>query len=274
MTLLELYLPLALAGATLHGSPDATAWPTTTNPPAATAATSTTEPVATADPSATPGTPEPNPTVQRPTATRHAPTVTPTAFPPLAPLHQRSWTIDSGTRLMNHAVWQNHHPEPVYLHMPDVEILDVGGTVLRRVDNSRKAGLPLQPGSWYCQALDERPADLPTGSATIRLAGNGAARVMPMATELHPRYIATPSVKIERDEIERDGQDYHHRMRLLRLDSGTAAVSVLAVHFDSRAAFQFCTMGAAALVTDTPRDMTLTTNVDLRYSKGHETTFR
>lgn len=274
MTLLDIYLPLALAGASLHGSPNATAWPTATNPPTVTVQATATEWVATTEPGATPGTPEPSPTVQRPTATRSAPTVAPTTFPPLAPLHQRSWTIDSGTRLMNHAVWQNPYPEPVYLHMPDVEILDAAGAVLRRVDNSRKAGLPLQPGARYCQALDERPADLPTGSAAIRLAGDGAARAEPMATALHPRYMATPSVKVERDEIERDGQLYYHRMRLLRLDNGTAAVSVLAVHFDTRGAFQFCTTAATPLLANTPKDVTLVTSVDLRYSKAHEATFR
>lgn len=269
MTLLEIYLPLALAGASVTGSPDATAWPTTTTP----ATETTVAPLPSATVAVT-ETAAPSATTPPPTATRPAPTVAPTAMPLLAPLHRRSWTIDSGARFMAHTVWVNPYPDPVYLHMPDVEIVDASGVVLHRTDNSRGAGIPLQGGARYCQTLEERPADLPTGAALIRLAGSGAAVIKPVAPELRQRYAATPAAQIQRDEIERDGQEYRHRVRLLRLDDITGSVTVHSVHFDSRGAFQFCTGGATTLLPGTPKDMTLTTNVDLRYSKANETTLR
>lgn len=278
MTLLDIYLPLALAGASLHGSPPATAWPTTTTSITATA-TATTTATATSpatEPSVTPGvteTTEPSATTPA-TVTRPAPTVTPTTMPLLAPLHQRSWTVDSGLRLMAHTVWQNPYPEPVYVHMPDVEIVDAAGVVLLRTDKSRSAGIPLQSGARYCQTLEERPADLPTGAASIRLVNAGVAGVSPMDPALHPRYMATPAVQIQRDEIERDGQAYQHRLRLLRVDSIAGSVSIHSVHLDTRGVFQFCTGGSTTLLPGTPKDMTLPTNVDLRYSKVNKTTFR
>ena len=195
-------------------------------------------------------------------------------MPLLAPLHQRSWTIDSGLKFMAHTVWENPYPEPMFLHIPDVEIVDAAGAVLRRTDNSRSAAIPLQSGAQFCQTLEERPADLPAGATSIRLAGSGAAALSPMAPEYYPRYKATPAVQIQRDEIERDGQAYQHRLRLLRVDGVTGNVIVHSIHLDTRGVFQFCTGGSATLLPNTPKDMALPTNVDLRYSKSHETTFR
>ncbi len=275
MTLLDIYLPLALAGASLHGSPDATAWPTATNTPVASmtaqatatsaaTATGVTEPA----PSPTAATAEP-----RPTTTRVIPTATPTRIA-AAPLLSRSWTSDDGRHILAHTVWQNTEAFPVYLFMPDEEAVSATGAVVRRVDNSKRAGIPLQPGAWFCMIQDERPADLPAETALIRPADGGAARMAPLPDDLAPRYMATPAVQIQRDEIERDGQTYWHRLRLLRLDAGTGPVYVLSIHLDTRGAFQFCTTGQYAIPSDVAKDVTLATIVDLRYSKSHTTTFR
>lgn len=278
MTLLDIYLPLALAGASLHGSPNATAWPTATNTPVVsptTQASATSATPAATEPSATE--PAPSPTLAatepRPTATRVSPTATPTRIA-AQPLHARSWTSDDGRRLLAHTVWQNTEPVPVYLFVPDEEAVSAAGTVLRHVDNSKRAGIPLQPGALFCMIQDERPADLPAETVMVRPAGGGVARMAPLPADLAPRYMATPAVQIQRDEIERDGQDYWHRLRLLRLDPGTGMVYVLSIHLDTRGAFQFCTTGQFTIPSDVARDVTLTTAVDLRYSKSHTTSFR
>lgn len=275
LTLLDIYLPLALAGASLHGSPDATIAPLATNTPVASVTAQASATLAATEPSATE--PAPSPTVAatepRPTMTRVTPTATPTRIA-AQPLHARSWTSDDGRRLLAHTVWQNTEPVPVYLFVPDEEAVSAAGTVLRHVDNSKRAGIPLQPGALFCMVQDERPADLPAETALVRPAGGGAARLAPVAPDAAPRYMATPAVEIQRDEIERDSQDYHHRLRLRRLDTGTGTVYILSIHLDTRAAFQFCTTGQASIPGDVPKDVTLTTAVDLRYSKSHETWFR
>lgn len=273
LTLLELYLPLALAGASLHGSPDATRQPTSTAIMASPAATETVGASETPEPTATEPSPTRAATEPRPTATRVTPTGTPTRIAH-ASLHARSWTSDDGRHMLAHTVWQNTFPYPVYLFQPDEEVVSLAGAVLRRTDNSRRAGIPLQPGAFYCMVQDERPEDLPAEAALVRLADGGVARVQPVAPDLVPRYMAMPAVQIQRDEIERDGQDYHHRLRLLRLDTGTGQVTATSIHQDTRGAFLFCTVGQVALLPATPKDVTLTTIVDLRYSRERTTTFR
>lgn len=272
MTLLEIFLPLALAGASLHGSPDATTVPVPSATATVTAsATTRDEPSATAtvpaDATATPvvGTSTKVPTF---TATATTPAVKQT------PAHMRAWTLDDGQSIELHAVYANAGPAPIYVYQPSVEVVDAAGTVLRLDDNAKRAGIPVQPGALYCFVVAESLSDLPETAAAFRLPAGGEAVVAPLPADLAPRYMATPSVQVDRDEIERDGQAYYHRMRAMRTDAGPGPVSVTSIHFDGRDTFQFCTRATKVLDRNVWQDFTVTTSVDLRYSKHHTTSFR
>lgn len=272
MTLLEIFLPLALAGASLHGSPDAT-----TAPPKSPIVTATASATTQDEPSVTvtsPATATVTPSVG--TSTR-VPTFTATATAPAVkqtPAHMRAWTVDDGESIELHAVYVNAGPDPIYVYQPSVEVVDAAGSVLRLDDNSRRAGIPVQPGALYCFVVAESLSDLPDSAAAFRLPAGGEAVVAPLPADLAPRYMATPSVQVERDEIERDGQDYYHRMRAMRTDAGPGPVNVTSIHFDGRDVFQFCTRATKVLDRNVWQDFTVTTSVDLRYSKRHTTSFR
>jgi hypothetical protein len=276
MTLLEIFLPLALAGSSLQGSPPATAWPSPGPSPSATTTVPATV-AATDVPTLAPTTTEP------PTATStvgiptQVPTFTATASPPPVkqpPANLRAWTLDSGLRIALHVVYVNPFPVGAYIYQPSVEVVDAAGTVLKLDDNSRQAGLPVPGGTRYCFTVEESLSKLPEGAVAFRLPDAGMVRIEPVSAELQPRFAATPAVHVERDEIERDGQDYRHRMRAKRMDGLSGTVTVTALHFDGRDAFLYCTRGGAPMEPNVWSDFTLVTSVDLRYSKRHDVFFR
>lgn len=271
MTLLDIYLPLALAGATLHGSPPATAWPTTTTAPTEIVGTATDVPTSTATsgPTSTSPATEPSATTQRPTATS---TSSPTPGIKQTPVMMRAWTLDSGARIALHAMYVNPEPYPVYVYQPSVEVVDASGAVLALDDNSRQVGVPIPGLTRYCFTVEESLSKLPGGAASYRLPAGGETRIEPLPSSLIPRYAATPVVQVERDEIERDGQDYFHRMHAKRTDAA-GPVTVTSAHYDGRDAFLYCTRAALTMQRDVLMEFTLTTRVDLRHSKRHDRSF-
>ncbi len=276
MTLLEIFLPVALAGSAIAGSPDATAWPTTTTAPTEIVGTATDvlTSTATSEPTGTRPATEPSATTQRPTATRPTPTATPSPTPGIkqTPAMMRAWTLDNGARIALHAMYVNPEPYPVYVYQPSVEVVDASGAVLALDDNSRQVGVPIPGLTRYCFTVEESLSKLPGGAASYRLPAGGETRIEPLPSSLVPRYAATPAVQVERDEIERDGQDYFHRMRAKRTDAA-GPVTVTSAHYDGRDAFLYCTRAALTMQRDVLMEFTLTTRVDLRHSKRHDRSF-
>lgn len=271
MTLLELYLPLALAGASLHGSPPATAWPTTTTAPTQIVGTATDVPTSTAteSPTTSPATATATATT-RPTATG---TPSPTPGIKQTPAMMRAWMLDSGQRVALHAMYVNPNPYPVYVYQPSVEVVDASGAVLVLDDNSKQAGIPIPGLTRYCFTVDESLSRLPTGAVGYRLPAGGETRIEPVPTDRAARYAATPAVQVDRDEIEREGQDYYHRAKATRIE-GAGTVTFTAAHLDGRGEFLYCTRATVTMQRNTPTEFTLTTNVDLRHSRSHDLSVR